>query len=223
MGMSKIEKPKSLTKIALEALRNSILNNELIPGTIYNEKGLATTLGISRTPVREALLELSSRRLVRFLPQKGVVVNTFSDKDVDDVFEIRTALELFSIKKIGSTPETFLDTSFLKNCLEDQKKAAGKQDSVEFMEADRKFHIEFTTLADNDYLLEMMQNIRDIMHLMGFRALALNGRMQGVIEEHEKVFDALKKRNYHQVMDEMARHLDISKQAVKQFQQANGS
>ncbi len=221
MGMRKIEKPKSLTKIALEAMRNSILNNELTPGTIYNEKGLAEILGISRTPVREALLELSSRRLVRFLPQKGVVVNTFSDKDVDDVFEIRTALELFSIKKIGSAQDNSVDTTYIENCLEDQKRAAGKKDAVEFMEADRKFHIEFTTLADNDYLLEMMQNIRDIMHLMGFRALAVNGRMQRVIEEHQKILEALKKRNYHQVMEEMAHHLDASKQAVKQFQQKN--
>ena len=66
--MRKIDKPKPLAKIALDALRHSILNNELTSDTIYNEKGLAQTLGISRTPVREALLELSSRRLVRFLP-----------------------------------------------------------------------------------------------------------------------------------------------------------
>ncbi|MFO7749442.1 MAG: GntR family transcriptional regulator [Desulfobacteraceae bacterium] len=212
--MRKIDKPKPLAKIALDALRHSILNNELTSDTIYNEKGLAQTLGISRTPVREALLELSSRRLVRFLPQKGVVVNTFSAKDVEDLFEIRTALEIFSIRKICSSPES-VETALLKKCLEEQKRAAGEDNPVAFMDADRKFHIGLTALADNGYLLEMMQNIRDIMHLMGFKALGMNGRMQEVINEHEDILHAVENREISDAMEKMDLHLDISKTQSK--------
>lgn len=214
MGLNKIDKPKPLAKIALEALRRSILSNELTPGVVYNEKTLAQSLGISRTPVREALLELSSRRLVRFLPQKGVVINTFSDKDIEEVFEIRTALELFSVNKICNSTET-LDSSSLKNHLENQRKALAGNRPVEFMEADRDFHIGFTNLTRNDYLLEMMQGIRDIMHLMGFRALGIEGRMQEVIKEHEKILTAVKQKDATEAMQQMENHLHISKSAVK--------
>lgn len=100
MALNKINKPESLAKRVQKALRQSILNNELSPNVIYNEKRIANDLGISRTPVREALLELSAKRLVKFLPQKGVVINTFTVQEIDDAFEIRTALEVFSVQKI---------------------------------------------------------------------------------------------------------------------------
>jgi DNA-binding GntR family transcriptional regulator len=69
MALNKINKPESLAKKVQKALRQSILNNELTPNVIYNEKQIAKDLGISRTPVREALLELSAKRLVKFLPR----------------------------------------------------------------------------------------------------------------------------------------------------------
>ncbi|MFO7912978.1 MAG: GntR family transcriptional regulator, partial [Desulfotignum sp.] len=116
MGLNKITKPESLAKQVTKALRQSILNNELTPNVIYNEKSIAQDLGISRTPVREALLDLSAKRLVKFLPQKGVVINTFTLKDIDDAFEIRTALEVFSVQKLclnANDP----DTTSLEQCL----------------------------------------------------------------------------------------------------------
>lgn len=69
MALNKINKPESLAKKVQKALRQSILNNELTPNVIYNEKQIAKDLGISRTPVREALLELSAKSLVKFLPR----------------------------------------------------------------------------------------------------------------------------------------------------------
>lgn len=214
MGLNKIDKPKPLAKIALDALRRSILSNELTPDVVYNEKALAQSLGISRTPVREALLELSSKRLVRFLPQKGVVINTFSDKDIEEVFEIRIALELFSVNKLCNSTEK-LDSSSLKKYLDEQREALRTSDLVEFMEADRAFHIGFTRLTGNDYLLDMMQGIRDIMHLMGFRALGIEGRMQEVVNEHEKILAAVEKQDSKTSMEYMEEHLQISKEAVK--------
>ncbi|MFO7753768.1 MAG: GntR family transcriptional regulator [Desulfobacteraceae bacterium] len=216
MGLDKIDKPKPLAKIALDALRRSILSNELTPNVVYNEKALAQSLGISRTPVREALLELSSKRLVRFLPQKGVIINTFSDKDIEEVFEIRTALELFSINKICNSTQK-LDSSSLKKCLDDQREAFRNNAPVEFMDADRALHIGFTALTRNEYLLEMMQGIRDIMHLMGFRALDIDGRMQEVVTEHEKILAAVEQKDSQAAMEQMENHLNISKEAVKKM------
>lgn len=213
MGLNRINKPEPLAKTALKALRHSILTNELTPGIIYNEKSLAKDLGISRTPVREALLELSSKRLVKFLPQKGVIINTFSDKDIEDVFEIRTALEVFSIKKTCMNHKN-LDMSVLNEFLTDQKKAVKSKNTHQFMEADRRFHIGFTRLTHNDYLMDMMHDIRDIMHLMGFKALSIKGRMELVVEEHENILKAVAKGDVQMAMKKMEYHLEYSKKAV---------
>lgn len=214
MGLKKISKPEPLSKTALRMLRRSILNNDLKAGEIYNEKALAGDLGISRTPVREALLELSSKKLVKFLPQKGVIINTFSNDDIEDVFEIRTALEIFSIKKICGriTPQ---DIAMLSGYLTDQKSAAQRDDKTAFMTADNNYHIGFTNLTQNNYLIEMMQNIRDIMHLMGARAIDLEGRMARVVAEHEAIMNAIANADEPAASREMISHLENSKAAVK--------
>jgi DNA-binding GntR family transcriptional regulator len=204
-----------LAKTAHKVLRRSILNNELKTDVVYNEMSLASDLGISRTPVREALLELSSKRLIKFLPQKGVVINTFSDKEIEDVFEIRTALEVFAIKKACLNHDP-LDFSGLHDLLQAQKDAAQKKNAVAFMEADRNFHILFTRMTKNGYLIEMMQDIRDIMHLMGFKALTQKRRMQEVIKEHEDILTAVQKGSVTRAMELMDYHLAVSKRAVQQ-------
>lgn len=214
MGLNKITKPESLAKQVTKALRQSILNNELTPNVIYNEKSIAQDLGISRTPVREALLELSAKRLVKFLPQKGVVINTFTLQDIDDAFEIRTALEVFSVQKLCLNAKD-LDTTSLEKCLTDQKNAVTAKDEIKFMEADRNFHIGFTRLTKNNYLIDMMEDIRDIMHLMGFKALAITGRMEAVVKEHEKILTAVQQKNVSLAMDRMRVHLENSRDAVK--------
>ncbi len=218
MGLNRINKPEPLAKTALRSLRHSILTNELTTGVVYNEKSLARDLGISRTPVREALLELSSKRLVKFLPQKGVIINTFSNKDIEDVFEIRTALEVFSIKKVCLNHEN-IDISILKKYLDEQKQAVKRQDAERFMEADRKFHIGFTKLTDNNYLMDMMNEIRDIMHLMGFKALNIKGRMEQVIEEHDNILKAVAKGDASKAMEQMGNHLEYSKIAVNKIKE----
>lgn len=184
---------------------------------IYNEKNLARELGISRTPVREALLELSSKKLVKFLPQKGLIINTFSRKDIDNVFEIRTALETFSIKKICLS-KTNLDISNLQQTLDEQNNAVSNKDILRFMEEDRQFHIGFTKLASNDYLMDMMNDIRDIMHLMGLRALNIKGRMEQVVKEHENILKAVAQGDTAKAVERMEYHLDYSKTAVNATQ-----
>jgi DNA-binding GntR family transcriptional regulator len=218
MSLNKISKPESLAKKVQKVLRQSILNNELTPNVIYNEKQIAKDLGISRTPVREALLELSAKRLVKFLPQKGVIINTFGLTEIDDAFEIRIALEVFSVRKICQGAE-LPDIRDLEKALRDQEEAVAACDETGFMQADRHFHIGFTRLTQNQYLIDMMEDIRDVMHLMGFKALDVPGRMQTVVLEHRKILAAVQRKNVPEAMKAMKQHLENSRDAVKQIQQ----
>jgi DNA-binding GntR family transcriptional regulator len=129
---STIEQPESLAKKAHEAIRNSILSGDWKIGEIYNEKAIAADLGISRTPVREALLELASHGLIVFLPRKGLMVNRFTRRDVDEIFELRKAVELAAVEKITRTSPLFnlfeIEESLLK-----QRKAVNEKDYPAFM------------------------------------------------------------------------------------------
>lgn len=219
MGLNKIDKPEPLAKTAFKALRHSILTNELTTGVVYNEKSLANDLGISRTPVREALLELSSKRLVKFLPQKGVIINTFTNEDINDVFEIRIALELFSIKKICQNQASD-GISRLIQYTREQKQAAARDDKIAFMEADINYHLVFTSLTNNKFLMEMMQDIRDIMNLMGFKSLDLSGRMDQIVREHETLLNAISKADADTAAEQMISHLEAGREAVKRAYQS---
>ena len=214
-GLSELKKPVPLAKMAYDALRSSILTNRLTSDVVYNEKGLAEQLGISRTPVREALLELSSQGLVSFLPRKGVVVNKFTRKDIEEIFELRYVIEMASVKKTCLTWSAD-DLSCLEQCLKNQKQLLTHgENPIAFMDIDRDFHVGISRLTGNGRLVAIIQNIRDILQLMGVRALTARGRMKEVIVEHSNILEAIKKRDVEEALLYMTVHLDQSKSAVK--------
>jgi DNA-binding GntR family transcriptional regulator len=212
---STIQQPESLAKMAYESIRNSILSRQWKIGELYNEKAIAADLGISRTPVREALLELSSQDLIIFLPRRGLMVNRFNRRDVDEIFELRKAIELAAVEKITNASPP-LDLFEIEESLFKQRKAAKEKNYLAFMEADRLFHTSFSELTNNRRLIAIVENLRDMIHLMGYKALSLEGRALVVIDEHQKIFEAVKKGRPDEARQTMAYHLDQSKGAVEE-------
>lgn len=210
-----IKQPESLSKKAYESIRKSILSGNWKIGELYNEKAIAADLGISRTPVREALLELASQGLIIFLPRRGLMVNRFTRRDVDEIFELRKAIELAAVVKITKTSPPF-DLFEIEESLLQQRKTAKEKDYLGFMEADRSFHTYFSKLTNNRRLIAILENLRDMIHLMGTKALSLEGRALAVIEEHQAIFDAVQKGNLEEARRAMEIHLEKSKEAVEE-------
>jgi DNA-binding GntR family transcriptional regulator len=211
--MKAVIKPLPLTKLAFEKLRNSILNGHLKAGEVYNEMKLARELGISRTPVREALLELSSHGLVTFLPRRGIMINYFTKRDFEEAFEFRTAIELAVMDKIIQHLDD-LNLSNIDKILDSQQKAAEKGDTIAFLRADRAFHASLAKVAGNRRMVIAIENLRDIIHLMGFEALAKSGRNYEVLDEHREVVELLRKGQGEEAKEAMAHHLANSMHAV---------
>jgi DNA-binding GntR family transcriptional regulator len=212
-ALRSIEQPLQLAKLAYEALRDSILSGHLAPGSIVNEMALAKELGISRTPVREALLELSSQGLVEILPRKGVRIKYFTEQDVHEVCEIRELIELAVVEGMardgtGRSPKR------LESALEQQRKAVKKGDMREFLEADRRFHLSLTGLTDNRRLRRILENLGDLIHVMGTEGLTREGRVVEVLEEHQNVVDSLKQGKIREAKEAMRLHLKNSRNAI---------
>jgi len=218
LNFAPLNQPESLSRMAYDAIRSSILSGEMNTDEIYNEMKIAKNLGISRTPVREALLELSSQGLVTFLPRKGLVVNKFNARDIDEIFEIREAIELATVEKLcKNNPSIKLDA--LDKILDSQRNAAADVNHGEFVELDREFHMVLCSLTDNRRFESIMKNIRDFIHLMGLRAVAMEGRMVEVIREHEVVLNAIRQGRPMEARVLMDYHLKLSKEAVEETYQ----
>ncbi len=208
-----ITQPLPLAKMALQAIRDSILNGNLVPGELYNEMTLARELGISRTPVREALLELSAQGLVTYLPRKGVMVNHFERHDVEEIFELRKAIELATVEKVAKHRDAN-DLSAIEKALNNQKKAFKRKDPKTYLHFDRLFHVTLAQLTNNRRFADIIENIRDIFQLIARQALSRESRWQEVIKEHERILDAIKQGDAISAREAMNDHLDRSKTTV---------
>jgi DNA-binding GntR family transcriptional regulator len=212
-GLKSLDQPASLSKLAYDAILKSILSNAMIPGEIYSEMSLAQDLGISRTPVREALLELSVQGLVEFLPRKGIVVYRINAKDVDEIFEIRRAIDATAAEKLASADPP-PDTRLLRKALKKQNEAVESKSYWKYLRADRDFHVTLAQLTGNGRLVAIAENIRNLVHLMGIQALERQGRMLAVLDEHTRIIEAIEQRQPQQAREAVIDHLIKSEQAV---------
>jgi DNA-binding GntR family transcriptional regulator len=205
-----VDQPKSLKQAAYEALHRAILAGELRQGEIYKEKELATRLSISRTPVREALLELSTKELVTFLPRKGVMITQFDQEDWNEIFELRRALEVAIVEKVAPLA-TSRDIDRMEALLQEQQACAERQDGLAFLHYDRLFHSLLGDLTRNSRMISSYSNIQDLIQLMGTYSLTAEGRMQGALDEHREIVQALTQGDAEAACQRMIHHLEVTR------------
>ena len=208
-----LNQPQPLAKMAYQALLESILNGHMSPGETYNEMALAKELNISRTPVREALLELSTRGLVTFLPRKGVEVNRFTQEDAKEIFQVRKAIELFCVERAAEVAAG-LDLEPIARILERQTQALAGNDMRAFITGDRDFHTAFAEIVGNRRFLSILENMRDQIQIMALEALQRPDRGQEVMAEHGRVLEEVRRGNVKGAREALALHLDKSREAV---------
>jgi len=212
-SLHKINKPDSLAKIAYGALRHSILSFNLQQKKVYNEMAISQELGLSRTPVREALLRLSSEGLVTFLPRKGFIVTSYTQNEIEEVFELRLILESVVIRKIAAKiSQNNIDN--LREYIVLQRQAASENDYHGFMLSDRAFHKTFFELAGNSKLIEIMNNFQDICHMAGICYLKIDGLYGKSIHDHQAILKSLEKRDADKAEAAIIDHINKVKAAV---------
>jgi len=204
---------KSLKDQAYEILRSSVITGQLEPGRLHNEKDLARGLGISRTPVREALLDLSKEGMIVFVPRKGIMIREITHKDVSDVMELRKVIENYIIESCCSklTPA---DLKRLGKIIDKQKTLASNCDREGYVDADREFHLFLASRTGNRQLLHVMENLRDLLHSMAIKAIGYQDRMDQVLREHKRIWAALEERDQKEAKEAMFLHLDTTERIL---------
>lgn len=206
--MKKIKKPQSLADQAYNLIRKDILTGTLAPKEELREEKLAMELGISRTPLREAIRRLATDGLVVLTTGKPASVSSFTKEDALHQMEVRKLLETYNIEQVARfvTP-TFINT--LKDNLKLQKRAADKNDFHEFIELDRDFHLILANQNPNTKLREMIHTINTGVN-RAFLILANTYPISAMEAsgEHEDIVNALENKNEVAATKAMLEHMD---------------
>lgn len=206
-----LQRPKSLNDLVYENLKEGILGGRLVAGRMYSELELARQLGISRTPVREALLRLAAENLIVFHPRKGMSINFFSKEDIENLFELREAIEEKAVNKItGNLGKDQIRE--LREILKEQEACLGEAfDERLFLEADKRFHLFLIEASGNRFMVQTYNSIRDYITIPAREALSKKGRAFEVIQEHRAIFKALSDGDVQKVRETVKKHLVNSK------------
>ena len=183
-----------LRDVVFNTLRQAILRGELKPGERLMEIQLANKLGVSRTPIREALRKLELEGLVNMVPRKGAEVADITEKSLRDVLEVRKALEELSVQ-LACEKITEEEIEELKRVAERFKDTLNDQDVTKIAEADVAFHDVIYTATDNQKLILLLNNLREQMYRYRVEYLKKEEAYPQLIAEHEELIDNISKRN----------------------------
>ena len=203
-----------LRDVVFNTLRQAILKGELKPGERLMEIQLANKLGVSRTPVREAIRKLELEGLVLMIPRKGAEVAEITRQDMEDVLEVRTALEELAVKD-ACDHITDAQLSELKKASNEFKKALleGK-DLVTCADADMHFHDVILSATNNRRLIQMLNNLSEQMYRYRMEYLKDERTHKTLIEEHDATRRALKKHDKVKAGAAIRVHIDNQKRSI---------
>ena len=191
---------------ALRVIKESIINLTLKPGTMISEQELATELKLSRTPVHEAMQELSTTKIIQVLPQKGNIVSLIDMNLVDEAIFMRLTIES-ALTEIACLQATDKDIQELEEHVDLQEFYLSKNNIEKLMEHDNAFHkmmYKITNRMECYYLVKMMN-----IHLDRIRELhLLTSDPTRVVEEHRNILEHFKKRNPEGLKELVASHLN---------------
>lgn len=202
-----------LRDVVFNTLRQAILKGELRPGERLMEIQLAQRLGVSRTPVREAIRKLELEGLVLMVPRKGAEVAEITVKDLEDVLEVRAALEELAAK-IACDHITDEQMQELKKAAADFKKVLDTDDLTSCVQADMKFHEIIYNATDNARLLQILNNLREQMYRYRMEYLKDKSMHKTLVEEHDAIRRALKKRDKDKAAQAICVHIENQKQSI---------
>ena len=205
-------KEKSFLQLqAYDSIKANILSGDLVPGQLYSETKLSAQIGISRTPMREALQCLSQDGYITIIPSKGFMIRQLNEKDMKDSIEIRCAIEGFCTNIIASQIHTERGKQLLhslETTLSSMEDALHRDDNLEsFIYYDHQFHLLLVDYLHNDEFNQIFQRLLYLIHLTSRDALAREGRIGGTVEEHRKYFEALKAGKGQEAYEIMIHHL----------------
>jgi DNA-binding GntR family transcriptional regulator len=204
-----------LRDVVFNTLRQAILRGELAPGERLMEIQLAERLGVSRTPIREAIRKLELEGLVLMIPRKGAEVAKISEKSLRDVLEVRRSLEELAIElaceritKEGIGELEAAQTAFCE--------ALKTNDTMEMAETDEHYHDIIYNATGNTRLVQILNNLREQMYRYRLEYIKDASKRQNLVIEHDHIIRAIKERRIDEARTAIRNHIDNQEITIAQ-------
>lgn len=205
-----------LRDVVFKTIRQAILTGELKPGERLMEIHLANKLGVSRTPIREAIRQLELEGLVIMVPRKGAQVASITEKSLTDVLEVRLALEKLAVE-LACKRISYEQKETLKQALDSFEQAVNNKEASEIAKADVVFHDAIFAATGNMRLGQMVNNLAEQMYRYRFEYIKDEGGRQRLIEEHKKIFDAVISGDVVAATKEISVHIKNQEDSIIQL------
>jgi DNA-binding GntR family transcriptional regulator len=203
---ARAEKAENLKDRACITIREAILSHELTPGTQLSEASLAEQLGMSRTPIREALKTLEEEGLVEVVPRQGAFVTDISAKDIVEIYQLREALECYAVQFVP----TYGDAAELDELIADFELSPKwiKDNEIEKInEADVRLHRYIAHSSQNQMLIKLVDQLLGQIIRLRLMTPSVPGRLASQAQEHMRMVHALKAGDVEEARRELRDHL----------------
>lgn len=208
-----LESYKPLRELVLDAIREAIIKGTLKPRERLMEIQMAEELGVSRTPIREALRKLELEGFIVMVPRKGAYVADISFKDIADVFEIRAALEALAA---GLAAERITDEELeeMERLVAEKAEAITEHDMDRLVQVDTLFHEAIYKASRNQRLTNIINNLREQIQRYRTTSLAYPGRMKRSLEEHRSIVEAIQSRDTQIAQQAAREHIENAENSM---------
>jgi len=199
------QKDSSLRNMVLTRVRADIISGHSAPGTMYSVPSLASELGVSTTPVREALLALAGDGLITPMRNRGFRVEATSLKELKDLFALRVLVECYAMEMLADSGLT--ETDELRRLADQVGRAVETKNGIGYIETDRSFHLALVARVGNPRLTKLVKELRDGMRLHGLESPAGRERQIASVAEHHELIDLAVARDRHGIVELMKQHI----------------
>ena len=210
---------KPLQLQAYEALKEKIANGELLHNTIYSETKISQELGISRTPLRDAVQRLCQEGYIDVIPSKGFRIHEMTEKDLRETCQIRSALEGFCVTELAKnckTPEAIRVFFELESMIQRQHEVCSHSHSAaEFAIYDDLFHEKIIMALQNQIIADTFESYHYRMSSQTIISLEVEGRMEETITEHEEMLKFMRIGAIGRSYKASLAHLEKAKSLIK--------
>lgn len=203
-----------LRDVVFNTLRNAILTGELSPGERLMEIKLADKLGVSRTPIREAIRKLELEGLVVNTPRKGAEVANISAEDLRDVLEVRRSLEVLAIR-LACDKMTEETLELLHENIDAFKHSIDAKATSDIASVDVSFHDIIYKSTGNNRLIQILNNISEQMYRYRFEYIKNKEAWNRLVEEHMNIYEAIKNRDKELAVKSILLHIDNQERDIR--------
>jgi DNA-binding GntR family transcriptional regulator len=209
----RLDSYKPLRELVCEHIREAIINGTFAPGERLMEIQMADEMGVSRTPVREAIRKLEMEGFVVMIPRRGTYVSNMSIRDINDVYEIRISLDTLAA---GLAAERISDEELeeLQRLLVKVGNAIEENDMAKVVEADIEFHDVLYKASRNERLRNIINNLREQITVIRGVSMRYPGRLKDTQEEHRRLVESIAARNVEKSQEAARIHLENAERTL---------